>query len=85
MSLSSIRNLSNQWFPPAPLFTEDSIPPQNGTVFIVTGGNTGVGYALVKILYGTGAKIYMASRNKVLTLSSLSSNPLRLTKPIPIQ
>ncbi|KAG4410859.1 hypothetical protein IFR04_016004 [Cadophora malorum] len=64
MSLATIRNLRNQWFPPKPQFTEEDVPSQIGKVFIVTGGNTGVGYALIKLLYGTGATIYMASRNK---------------------
>jgi len=73
MSLATIRNLRNQWFPPKPQFTEEDVPSQIGKVFIVTGGNTGVGYALIKLLYGTGATIYMASRNKV-TLSIGQSN-----------
>ena len=30
---------------------------------MVTGGNAGVGLALVKILYSTGATVYIASRN----------------------
>ncbi|KAL2069922.1 hypothetical protein VTL71DRAFT_14601 [Oculimacula yallundae] len=64
MSIGTIRNLRNQWFPPKPSFTEKDVPSQQGKVFIVTGGNTGVGYALIKLLYGTGATIYMASRNK---------------------
>lgn len=66
MVLASIRNLRSQWFPPKPLFTDAEVPSQHGKVFIVTGGNTGVGYALIKILYGTGATIYMASRSKVI-------------------
>ncbi|KAK1637091.1 hypothetical protein BDP81DRAFT_460685 [Colletotrichum phormii] len=37
---------------------------QTGRVFIVTGGNAGVGYELVRVLYTTGATIYMASRSK---------------------
>ncbi|KAK2764628.1 putative short-chain dehydrogenase [Colletotrichum kahawae] len=65
MVLASLRNLSSQWFPPAPTFTEDNVPPQHDRVFIVTGGNAGVGFELVKMLYTTGATIYMASRSKV--------------------
>ncbi|KAH0427458.1 short-chain dehydrogenase [Colletotrichum camelliae] len=64
MVLASLRNLRSQWFPPAPTFTEDNVPPQHGRVFIVTGGNAGVGFELVKMLYTTGATIYMASRSK---------------------
>lgn len=65
MVLASLRNLRSQWFPPAHTFTEDNVSPQDGRVFIVTGGNAGVGFELVKMLYTTGATIYMASRSKV--------------------
>jgi NADPH:quinone reductase-like Zn-dependent oxidoreductase len=65
MVLASFCNLCNQWFPPKPSFTENEVPSQHGKVFIVTGGNGAVGYELIKILYGTGATIYMASRSKV--------------------
>jgi hypothetical protein len=64
MSLSSLRNLRTQWFPPNAAFTEKELPLQKGRVFIVTGGNAGVGFELCKILYGSGATIYMASRSK---------------------
>ncbi|TVY84908.1 putative oxidoreductase, partial [Lachnellula suecica] len=52
-----------QLFPGKPTFTEKDTPDQNGKVFMVTGGNSGLGYELVKILYSKGAKIYMASRS----------------------
>ncbi|PQE14664.1 short-chain dehydrogenase protein [Rutstroemia sp. NJR-2017a BVV2] len=45
-------------------FTDANVPEQKGKVFIVTGGNSGVGYALVNFLYSTGAIVYMASRSK---------------------
>jgi NADPH:quinone reductase-like Zn-dependent oxidoreductase len=63
--IATIRNLLDQWFPPKPLFTETDVPLQTGKVFIVTGGNSGVGYELISMLYGKGATIYMASRSKV--------------------
>ncbi|KAK1598940.1 uncharacterized protein LY79DRAFT_505587 [Colletotrichum navitas] len=65
MSLVTFRNWRTQHYPPKPSFTEEHVRPQNGRVFIVTGGNTGVGFELVKLLYTTGATIYMASRSKV--------------------
>lgn len=61
----AFRGLYTQLFPPKPTLTEDNVPSQRGKVFIVTGGNSGVGYELCKILYGTGATIYMASRSQV--------------------
>lgn len=53
-----------QYWPPPPTFTEKDVPSQQGRVFIVTGGNQGVGYELIKMLYSTGAVIYMASRSE---------------------
>ncbi|OHF03623.1 hypothetical protein CORC01_00942 [Colletotrichum orchidophilum] len=64
MSLAGLRNMRSQWFPPQPTFTEQHVPSQKGRVFIVTGGNAGIGFELVNILFATGAKIYMASRSK---------------------
>ncbi|KAK2060122.1 NAD(P)-binding protein [Colletotrichum caudatum] len=64
MSLVAFRNWRTQHYPPAPSFTEEHIAPQNSRVFIVTGGNAGVGFELVRLLYTTGATIYMASRSK---------------------
>lgn len=61
----SFRSAITQLYPPKPAFTEQDAGSQTGRVFIVTGGNTGVGYELCKQLYGTGATIYMASRSKV--------------------
>jgi NAD(P)-dependent dehydrogenase (short-subunit alcohol dehydrogenase family) len=52
-----------QLFPPSPAFTEKDIPSLVGKVFIVTGGNAGVGLELVKILYSKGATVYIASRS----------------------
>jgi NADP-dependent 3-hydroxy acid dehydrogenase YdfG len=54
-----------QFFPPKPTFTEENLPSQKGKVFIVTGGNSGIGYELCKILYGSGATIYMVTRSEV--------------------
>lgn len=75
MALATLRNLRTQWFPPKAAFTEEELPSQEGRVFIVTGGNVGVGFELCKILYGSGATIYMTSRSKVSLLN------IRLTIP----
>ncbi|KAI1178914.1 hypothetical protein F4777DRAFT_40280 [Nemania sp. FL0916] len=62
--MEAFRNFKTQTWPPPPTFT--SVPPgsQEGRVFIVTGGNTGLGFELIKILSTSGATIYMASRSK---------------------
>ncbi|CAJ2502782.1 Uu.00g101760.m01.CDS01 [Anthostomella pinea] len=66
MSLARLRNLKTQSWPPRPTFTEANVPAgsQAGRVFMVTGGNAGIGFELCKILYPTGATIYMASRSR---------------------
>ena len=61
-----------QHFPPKPSFTEATVPSQKGRVFIVTGGNTGVGFELCKILYGKGGTVYMAARSRVSAGSTLN-------------
>ncbi|KAE9375269.1 putative oxidoreductase,short chain dehydrogenase [Stipitochalara longipes BDJ] len=81
--LERIRNSINQTWPPhPPTFTEANVLPgsEKGRVFIVTGGNSGIGFELCKILYTSGATIYMASRTqakaeaaiKTITASSSS-------------
>lgn len=52
-----------QLFPPSPHFTEAQTPSLVGKVFIVTGGNSGVGFELVKILYSKGGHVYVAGRS----------------------
>ncbi|KAF2871470.1 hypothetical protein BDV95DRAFT_628672 [Massariosphaeria phaeospora] len=56
----------SQYFPPKPTFTEKDVPPgsQVGKVFIITGANQGIGLELVKMLYPTGATIYLAGRSQ---------------------
>ncbi|RAO66676.1 uncharacterized protein BHQ10_002688 [Talaromyces amestolkiae] len=52
-----------QMYPPSPHFTEKDLPSLVGKVFIVTGGNAGVGLELVKILFSKGGTVYMAGRS----------------------
>lgn len=49
---------------PTPILTEKNLPSQAGKVHIVTGGYAGVGEQLVQILYGKGAKVYIAGRSE---------------------
>ena len=75
----------DQFFPGDPSFTEKDVPDLKAKVFIVTGGNAGLGFELVKILYFKGATVYIASRSqskaehaiKVIqsTLSASDSTP----------
>ncbi|KAL8735461.1 MAG: hypothetical protein Q9181_002804 [Wetmoreana brouardii] len=62
--MPSLYSYWTQTFPGSPSFTESSILSQTGRVFIVTGGNSGIGFELVKILYSKGGTVYMASRSE---------------------
>lgn len=50
-------------FLPKPTLTEENLPDQSGRVFIVTGGYTGVGYELSRILYNANGTVYVAGRS----------------------
>ncbi|KAK9384414.1 Glucose/ribitol dehydrogenase [Lipomyces mesembrius] len=65
-AFSSLHATLTQIYPPRPAFTEANVPAgsQNGRVFIVTGGNAGIGFELCKVLYAAGATVYMACRSK---------------------
>ncbi|KAI1323453.1 hypothetical protein F5Y16DRAFT_412665 [Xylariaceae sp. FL0255] len=56
--------LWTQFFPPRGPLTEANLPSQNGKVFIVTGGSSGLGFELSRILYGAGGIVYMLTRSK---------------------
>ena len=51
----------SQLFPPAPTLTEQN---QQGKVFIVTGGASGIGFELATILFQAGGKVYIAGRSE---------------------
>lgn len=69
----ALRSMMTQYWPPAPTFTEKHLDSQTGRVFIVTGGNQGVGLELIKMLYPTGAVIYMASRSQARAEEAIKS------------
>src|SRR4051812_4653547 len=54
----------SQFFPPAPSLTEKYLESQKGKVFIVTGGASGIGFELAKILFQSGGKVYVAGRSE---------------------
>ncbi|KAF2012046.1 NAD(P)-binding protein [Aaosphaeria arxii CBS 175.79] len=63
----SLKTMWQQYFPAeAPSFTEANLAPgsQEGKVFIITGGNSGIGKELARFLYPTGARIYLAGRSE---------------------
>ncbi|XXH01728.1 hypothetical protein Hte_008089 [Hypoxylon texense] len=64
--LAKIQNVLTQYYPPRPAFTSADIPngSQKGKVFLVTGGNSGIGFELCKLLFRSGATVYMAARSE---------------------
>lgn len=53
----------SEFYPPKPRFTEDDLPDLSGKVYLITGGTSGIGLALAKILYSKNAKVYITSRS----------------------
>ncbi len=54
---------NQSFFIPKPSLTEKNLPDQTGRVFIVTGGYTGCGKELAKILYSRNGTVYVAGRS----------------------
>ena len=52
-----------QAFPPAPKFTEASVPDLISKVYIVTGASAGVGKELSRLLYSRNGTVYVAARS----------------------
>ncbi|KAI0369676.1 NAD-P-binding protein [Pilatotrama ljubarskyi] len=51
-------------FPSKPKWNPDHLPDLSSKVFLVTGGNTGIGRETVKRLLMKNAKVYLAARSK---------------------
>lgn len=62
----------SQLFPPAPALTEKNLPSQAGKIFIVTGGASGVGHELSRILYQAGGTVYIAGRSEEKAQQAIS-------------
>lgn len=60
------------FFPPAPKFTDKTLPSQTGRVFIITGAASGVGFELAKILYLAGGTVYIAARSSARCEGAIS-------------
>ncbi|KAL9110009.1 MAG: hypothetical protein Q9227_005348 [Pyrenula ochraceoflavens] len=72
----------SQLLPPSPTFTEANIPSLDGRVLIVTGGNAGIGFELVRMLYAKGGcTIYIASRSSAKISAAIEE--IKSTVPLP--
>ncbi|EUC37238.1 hypothetical protein COCCADRAFT_33506 [Bipolaris zeicola 26-R-13] len=65
-------NQLSQMFPPAPTFTEDSLPDLKDKVFIVTGASAGIGKELARLLYSRNGTVYAAARSTKKTTAALA-------------
>lgn len=54
----------SQFFPPNPSFTEADLGSFDGKVVIITGGSSGIGFELAKVLYRKNARVYIAARSE---------------------
>ncbi|KAK0111161.1 hypothetical protein ONS95_001538 [Cadophora gregata] len=54
-------------------FHPDTLPDLKGKVFIVTGGNSGIGYYTVARLAEHGAHVYLGARNKAKGIAAIAS------------
>ena len=70
---SSIYNFYTQLIPPSPQYTDKDVPNLQGKVYMVTGSNTGIGYEIVKALYGKGARVYMAARTETKAKAAIEA------------
>ncbi|KAF2641043.1 NAD(P)-binding protein [Massarina eburnea CBS 473.64] len=81
MTLTFFKNVWSQYFPPRPSFTEQHVGDQRGKIYLITGANSGIGYELVKILYSSGATVYMAGRSEGSMLSVIQE--IKAVNPVP--
>ncbi|KAI0630119.1 NAD-P-binding protein [Trametes polyzona] len=63
-NLAFVWTVVTQLFPGKPSWTADHLPDLSSKVFIVTGGNAGIGRETIKRLLLKNAKVYIATRSK---------------------
>jgi NAD(P)-dependent dehydrogenase (short-subunit alcohol dehydrogenase family) len=62
--MAPFSTILRQVYPPAPNWSVDKIPDLSGKVFIVNGGNAGIGKETCKQLLLKNAKVYLAARSE---------------------
>ena len=62
--MAPLRTILRQLYPSTPEWSVDKISDLSGKVFIVTGGNAGIGKETCKQLLLKNAKLYLAARSE---------------------
>ncbi|KAJ8101964.1 hypothetical protein POJ06DRAFT_207434 [Lipomyces tetrasporus] len=76
--IKSMISLRSEFRPPPAAFTEKDMPDLTGKVFLVTGGSSGVGLELCRILYHRGGRVIVGGRSEKAFLSAadnVKANP----------
>ncbi|KAI1316556.1 hypothetical protein EDD11_009821 [Mortierella claussenii] len=71
-------------FTQRPKFTDDDIPDLTGKVAIVTGANSGLGYATVVALASHGARVFLACRSQHKALEAIQQVKADIKKKNPM-
>ncbi|KAK9365523.1 hypothetical protein V1509DRAFT_632899 [Lipomyces kononenkoae] len=78
--IRSARRMFSESFPPSPKFTENDVPNLTQKVFLVTGGSSGIGLELSRVLYHHGARVIIAGRSEKSyneAVSEIKANPAK--------
>ncbi|KAI1344137.1 hypothetical protein F5Y15DRAFT_410988 [Xylariaceae sp. FL0016] len=73
MSWPSPFGMLGQVLPGKPTFTEKDLTDLSDKVYLVTGGNTGVGKEVARALYSKNAAVWIAARNQEKGASAIQS------------
>jgi len=64
-------------------YSYDKIPDQTGKIAIVTGANTGLGYATIVALASRGAHVFLACRSKERALEAIERTKKEIKEKYP--
>ncbi|KAK9490770.1 hypothetical protein V1508DRAFT_359414 [Lipomyces doorenjongii] len=84
--VKSMFSMLSEMFPPSASFTEKDVPDVAGKIFLVTGGSSGVGLELCRILYHRGGRVIVAGRSEQAyndAVTNIKANPARGLKDFP--